>query len=205
MKKFSGLVLAMLMALGISSVANAAPILSFEIDFGQDGSMDTETYILEPGETVNADIYFSVTEAPVVGGGYDLRFDQSNLSAEFIWLVPSLLLFEPPMQDTGLSRTEPGHVFAEAFVVPPGTDSFGAKFGSIAFTWAGIGLNELRLYDFDGRSQWVTKYGDCLDDQMADGILVGTINTVPIPGAVWLLGSGLLGLVGTGLRRKKRS
>ena len=205
MKKFTGLVLALLMALGISSVASAAPILSFEIDFDQDGSMDTDTYILNPGETVNADIYFSVTEAPIVGGGYDLRFDQSNLSAEFIWFVPGFLVFEPPMQDAGLSRIEPGHVFAEALVVPPGKDSFGAKFGSIAFTCTGVGLSELWLYDFDERSQWVTINNDVLDGQMADGIYLATVNNVPIPGAIWLLGSGLLGLVGTGLRRKKRS
>jgi hypothetical protein len=205
MKKLSGLVLAMLMALGVSSVASAQSILSFDIDFGQDGIMDTGTdYKLLPGQTVNADIYFSVIGAPIVGGGYDLRFDQSKLSAEFIWFVPDFLLFEPPMQDTGLSRTEPGHVFAEAFVTPPGTSSFGGKFGSITFTWESDGPIELWLYDFDERSQWVTIDDDVLDCQLADGIRLGSVN-IPIPGAVWLLGSGLFGLVGIGFRRKKRS
>lgn len=33
----------------------------------------------------------------------------------------------------------------------------------------------------------------------------GAINPVPIPGAVWLLGSGLLGFIGIGFRRKQKN
>jgi hypothetical protein len=36
------------------------------------------------------------------------------------------------------------------------------------------------------------------------GTTVTPINPVPIPGAVWLLGSGLLGLVGIGRKRLKK-
>ena len=45
------------------------------------------------------------------------------------------------------------------------------------------------------------------DGKIIDDINFGSLTTVttPIPGAVWLLGSGLLGLVGSGLRRKIKS
>jgi|GEM_PF-2638747 len=206
MRKLSVIVLAILMAVGLSTAASAAPTLSFDIDFYQDGIMDTGSTIdLLLGNTVVADIYFSVTEEPVVGGGYDLRFDQSNLSAEFVWFYPGVFLFEPPMLDTDLSRIEPGHVYAEAFVVPPGTSTFGAKFGSIALTCNDISLDELWLFDFNPvTAQWVTTSDLVLDDQLLDGYYLASVNNyVPIPGAVWLLGSGLLGLFG--LKRKMKS
>jgi hypothetical protein len=37
---------------------------------------------------------------------------------------------------------------------------------------------------------------------LADGTLEAVGGAVPLPGAVWLLGSGLLGLAGIGRRRR---
>ncbi len=68
------------------------------------------------------------------------------------------------------------------------------------------GLDELRLFDFSlGLADWVTSpSGEVLDGQIPEGgISLASINNVPIPGALWLLGSGLIGLLG--LRRKLRS
>ena len=204
MKKFSGLVLAMLMALGISSVASAA---YFNIDFyDYDTNYVKNVYdtdiILNLGQWVYADIYVSGLPPEgegTVGMGFDLTFDASNLEA-------AGLVFPSYFMNTGLSEIIPGHVRAEAWAVPPGSDVGGDNIllATFALHCTGISLDELWLNDFDGRAQWVLKDGSVLDGELFP-THIATVDNVPIPGAVWLLGSGLLGLVGTGLRRKKRS
>lgn len=207
MKKFSGLVLAMLMALGISSVANAA---YFNIDFyDYDTAYVKNVYdtniILELGQWVYADIYVSGLPPEgegTVGMGFDLTFDASNLEA-------AGLVIASPFMDTGKSGIIPGHVLAEAWVVPPGSDVGGDDIllATFALHCTGISVDELELWlnDLDGSAQWVLKDGSVLDGELFPTHIATVNNVVPIPGAVWLLGSGLFGLVGIGFRRKKRS
>jgi len=204
MKKLTVILLAVFMVIGMSTAASAAPTLSFNIDFyGGDttylqGDFDLgETIILQPGDSVKVDILFSVTEEAVVGGGFDLAFNPSNLAA-------SSLMLTAPFLDFGLSEITSGHVRAQGGVWPAGNFlGPGENIGIASFTFECLGasLDELWLYDFDTvTSEWVTETGACLDGQI-DGIYLASISNVPIPGAVWLLGSGLIGLVG--LRRRR--
>lgn len=204
MKKITVILLAVFMVLGVGTAANAAPELSFNIDFYGgtttylQGDFDLgETIDLQFGDTVNVDILFTVTEEGVCGGGFNLAFNPSNLSATNLTLTS-------PFLDMGSSTIEPGNVLAQGVVFPPGMfmgpgENIG--FASFTFECLGPSLDELWVYDFNSvTAEWVTETGLCLDDQI-DGIHLASISNIPIPGAVWLFGSGLIGLVG--LRRRR--
>lgn len=69
-------------------------------------------------------------------------------------------------------------------------------------------INYIRIVDIPGSGDFLDSQGNPIYDAWVtwgsggvDLEAVGVINAVPIPGAVWLLGSGLLGLVG--IRRRK--
>jgi hypothetical protein len=209
MKKIGVIILAILMVSGFGTVASAAPTLSFDIDF-YDGStalaqgvFDTGSTIrLMPGDTVNVDILFSVTEEGVVGGGFDLDFDSDGINN----LTASNLSFPfPPFVDTGESEITAGNVRAQAFAFPPGTavgPGSDNVLASFVFECTGLGLDDLVLGDFGTGADWVTSpSGIDLDDQVTGTL--ASINNVPIPGALWLLGSGLIALVGLRRRNQK--
>ena len=202
MKKLFVIMVAIAMALGLSSLANAAPTLVFDIDFGMDGSYDTgTTYDMMLGDSVDIGLYVSGLSGPgdgVAGMGFDLSFDGGQL-------VASNLGIALPFMDAGGSGITSGHVLADAIAWPPGTFVGGDDIllATFTLTCTEVGLSDLLLGDFStDLNHWITENGDILDGQL-NGINLGSINNVPIPGAVWLLGSGLLGLIG--LRRKMKA
>ncbi len=89
--------------------------------------------------------------------------------------------------------------------------------GDIRFTWDEFStwmwwVDDARDVAQDMLDTWVTnnQYGEMLDNLAAltrDGAqnLLVQVNAVPIPGAVWLFGSALAGLVGLGRRRMMHS
>ena len=67
--------------------------------------------------------------------------------------------------------------------------------------WSGTELNSgrARYFRFGHGDQFATEKFDGL---LAWAVQSGDVSAVPIPGAVWLFGSGLIGLLG--LARRKR-
>jgi hypothetical protein len=80
-----------------------------------------------------------------------------------------------------------------------GSGSFGPTFNiaNLLFTGSGVGISPITI----STSNWVDESFSLLSSQPT-GVVGGnvTVNVVPIPGAIWLLGSGLIGMVG--IRRK---
>lgn len=200
MKRFLSVLFALLMVAGLATAAGAAPTLSFQIDFGQDGTFETgTTYNILPGTSVMADLYFTVTEEGVIGGGLSMQYDSTQSA------VLSYAYLGSFSDAFSSSYNNPGDLGLAFFNNPPGTptDPGQHKLAEFHFECTGIGDEySLMIYDFGTTDNWVTATGLVLDDQLVGGIELARINQVPIPGAVWLLGSGLLGMLGLARRRK---
>jgi len=197
MKRVSALLFGILFIIGFVSAAHAAPTLSFNIDFygGEyvQGVYDTgSTIFLNPGDTVNVDLYFSVTEQSVVGGGFDIEFDTAVLESAGGLTIASPWMTIPPSPDAASLSSD----FLALTPVSAVTDTLLASF---ALRCIGAGSTEIWAADYNDQPNWLCADGaTTLDYQFP--IYLATVNNVPIPGAVWLLGSGLLGLLG--IRRR---
>ena len=217
MRKFLTIVLAVFMVLGFSAMASAT--LTFNLDFGQDGSYE-DYWELLPSEFVFIDLYVSgvpsgepiynyqndVWIKGLLNMGIDIVYDPAAIE-----ITPGTEFRMDPMSGTADWST-PGHIFMEGsdmltFIM--GRDGlYGDDIlvGTIELHCLGpFGITELWLYDLDHGgpfSDWALLDETVLDGDISGGILLAEINqVVPIPGAVWLFGSGLIGLVG--LRRRR--
>ncbi|MEW6290910.1 MAG: VPLPA-CTERM sorting domain-containing protein [Thermodesulfobacteriota bacterium] len=218
MKKGSLAMLAATMVFGFSPAAGAAPVLTFDLDFyGGDtslaqGVLDTGATIdLAVGETVKVDLLYNITEVGLWKAGWDVRFPADNLTADNL-VLPAIGAWTPYEDDPqGIS---PGHVKFRgqtmnewAFTgLGPGTNLVLGTF-ELTATKESL-MNEIWLYDYnpDG-PDWaagIIYKGIILDQLVVPTNLASVnVNVVPVPGAVWLLGSGLAGLVA--LRRRMKN
>jgi len=210
MKKGSLAMLAATMVFGFSPAAGAAPVLTFDLDFyGGDtslaqGVLDTGATIdLAVGESVMVDLLFSITDVSLWKAGWDVRFPADNLVASNLFLDGWIPYPDDPQGIT------PGHVrfrgqSSEMMGKGPGENLL---LGTFELTCTGVSLDEIWLYDYnpDG-PDWaagIVYGGIILDALVVPTHLASVNNVVPVPGAVWLLGSGLAGLVA--LRRRMKN
>ena len=217
MKKVSPVLLATAMIFGLNTAAKAAPVLTFDIDFyGGDtsliqGELDTGTTIelKKVGDTVMVDLLYSITEVGLWKAGWDVQFPAHNLTATSL-ILPAIGAWTAyPDDPQGITD---GHVRFRgqtmnewAFTgLGPGENLL---LGTFELTGMNASLNnEIWLYDYDPDSpDWAAGiiYGGGVLDLQVVAARLGAVNVVPVPGAVWLLGSGLAGLVA--LRRRKKN
>jgi hypothetical protein len=193
----------------ILGVGNAFASPTFNIDFyglaGLDqGVFDTgQTIILTDPCTVNVALYLSDPDMAANGGlaGYGL---QISYDGSLVLQGPSSAAAPVGWFDMG-STVGAGYINMTALHFPPYPTTTDVLLAQFALTYDGLttGTAPIILYDLNPGDYADTMYGN-FELAPIDGMLpvtVGTIaSAVPIPAAIWILGSGLLGLLG--LRRK---
>lgn len=163
--------------------------------------------VMDIGDSLTLDLYARDVAASdaLVGYGFVLNWNSAVLQ----WVSPADAASVPiyPWIDFGLSGSTPSSLSVQAGSWPPGSSQSGDfLLGSLTFNCLSGGSSPLTLTDwlavgpnwltYDGRNIGPDLFGET-------GVLdlgTVTVGTVPIPAAIWILGSGLLGLLG--LRRK---
>jgi hypothetical protein len=207
MKRLLALLCALGVLAGFSGAAIAAPVITFDLSAGND------MIIPEVGDSVKFTIYAVVADdGGSPGATYGLKefafimeYDPSRLRYAIasvdrsVWSLSSMV--EPDIEGgTLLMRGT-----SNSFQFPSGVPS-PAPLGAVTFRAKEIGQSDLVIYDADKGSETknfvlAAPYdGADLDVQLKQGLLVGSITNVPLPGSAILLLSGLLSFLG--LRKK---
>jgi len=154
-------------------------------------------------DIVTIDILMDFTDEPTLGGGTDIFFDPTVLSFQSFDFGSTTLTLDPAF--SRVPDLLPGELEGMAF----------GEFGGLAgpgvvatLTFQAIGLGNSAL-TMEVTSE-ALKGGDFVSDVNFLPMVVdfGTANVnvgtavVPIPAALWLFGSGLVGLAGIAKKRK---
>ena len=164
--------------------------------FGSGGVVLADTVDFNPntsdvgvGDSFSVDIVGDFTE--LAGGTIDLGFDSAVVQVDSVVIDPFWDFF-PDGGGPAVGNVWPDIGF-DVFANDPATGTF--TIATINLTALALGSSSLVIL---GTSEFFSTIA-LLDPTRIDG----TVNVVPVPAAVWLFGSGLLGLVG--VARKKIS
>jgi hypothetical protein len=166
--------------------------------FGSGGVVLADTVGFSPdpanvtvGDIFSVDIVGDFTE--LAGGEFDLGFDSATLRVDSVVIDP-YWDFLPDGGGPAAGNVWPGIAF-DAFVNDPATGPL--TIATINMTALAVGSSSLSIL---ANSQFFSA-----TEQLFPTLNAGTVNVVgviPIPAAVWLFGSGLLGLLGIARRKK---
>ncbi|OEU44833.1 MAG: hypothetical protein BBJ60_02875 [Desulfobacterales bacterium S7086C20] len=158
---------------------------------------------VDPTELFLLDVYISVPEAQehagFYGAGFYIGFDGGVIRAD------AANVADPPF-DSGWSVIDIGsdYVMYQAMMSTEEKNYYGdILMGTIQFSPIAMGTSMITSRDYSDFPDFVYFDGGTFDDEVT--FCGGTVNVVPIPGTVLLFGSGLLGLMGIGRRRMKKS
>ncbi|BAZ94310.1 ornithine/acetylornithine aminotransferase [Thiohalobacter thiocyanaticus] len=179
--------LSMLAAL-FTATANAASI-----------SLSPQTTQAAPGDSLSFDLLIDFSGDPTFGGAIDFFFDNSLLSFQGFTTATTTLVLDPAYDRSPdpVSSGLEGLAFGsdsglEAGIV--GTLTFQAlAAGDTALTMA-VTTDPLKGGDFYSAVTYQQQAVTFLGSQVE-------VSAVPVPAAVWLFGSGLIGLAGIARRR----
>jgi hypothetical protein len=140
------------------------------------------------GDTFSVDIVGDFTD--LAGGVIDLGFDSAALRIDSVSIDPYWDFLPDP------GGPAAGDVWSGI-----GFDTFFNDPAVGTFTIATISLTALAA---GGSSLWILDTSEYFSatEQLFPILGHATVNEVPVPAAVWLFGSGLLGLIGIARRKK---
>lgn len=150
------------------------------------------------GDTIFVDIVGDFTEPGLAGGNIDLGFNNEILTIDSVEVNSTLFAFDPDGGGPAIGNVWPDIFFDVDTIInedPPATGTF--TIATITLTAIAEGTSSLMIL---GGSNFFSTTA-ALSPTLFDGTV--NVSAVPIPAAVWLFGSGLLGLVG--LARRKTS
>jgi hypothetical protein len=221
----------LLISILFTFVIFAAPAFAFHTDhptfwWDIDGDMNPDTTVnLAAGETLNADLYLSGVDPESIFNGVDGHITYANpdqfneLTLDDTHLNFDFELFR--QEEIGFAANGDRWIY-QSGLLPLGVSDSGDDIAILGeydvyypgsgIYWAGLKLTAndtidplanivLNLDGIDGELDMFQPCGDGV--WMPRDVMNLTINPVPVPAAVWLLGSGILGLVG--INRRKNS
>lgn len=151
------------------------------------------------GDSFSLNITGSGFTSNVDGGGVNFSYDSSILNVASVSIDGTVWDFGGAGISTGLINNDTGTVdgiMVNTFSVVTG--SFDVA--TIQFQAIGSGTSALNLTEY-ALNPWASG-GSLINPIMASGSLT-VLQSVPIPAAVWLFGSGLLGLIGLARRHAR--
>jgi len=153
---------------------------------------------------INLSYDFTSPVGGILGGGVDIGFDDAILNlGSFSWNATFFSLVDPSLSKlpTDNSNGTTGALDGWDFGNFGGLTGTGT-IGTVNFQvdpLANIGASDnIAMSVSTSSGGWFDSFGS----QITPTLNGATVNVVPIPGAIWLLGSGLIGLVGLNRRRK---
>lgn len=188
-KRTASTVASLLMAFSLSS-ADAGSI------YFSDPSPD-----LVPGAVFTLDLMADFTSEATLGGGIDFFFDDSIIAFQSFTFATTTLSLDP---DFGrLPDVLSGELEGLAFGNFAGIGTAG-RVGTFTFEALTAGSMTLTADTTSDPLKGGAFISDVTfsEQAMTFGNVTVAVNAVPVPAAVWLFGSGLLGLVGVARRAK---
>ena len=144
--------------------------------------------IVAPSETFNVDIV-GIGFTELSGGVIDLGFDSTNVQINSVTIDP-FFDFLPDGGGPAVGDIWSGIAF-DVFANAPATGDF--TIATINLTAIGSAASSLTILPTSAFFSTTAQLAPILTD--------GSISAVPVPAAVWLFGSGLLGLIGIARRK----
>lgn len=175
--------------------------------------LETTTPVVGLGDTIEMTVHMDFSDDPTLGGGFDIIFDSGLVSYDANSYITDAGLGSDP----SFTRDDNPAAAAANRVEVTSDALVGAAFGNFAgmsgpalvapitFTAdaAGVAIFDLGPSSSDSVGSFFSAatFEEQFPDYQGVSVEITGISEVPVPAAVWLFGSGLLGLIGMARRR----